>query len=56
MVLFLDDNNYIIRKKGFKYYCELCDFGVLSKSLYDKHIETITHKNILNIIKSCHLK
>jgi hypothetical protein len=55
-------NNYLVhklnnhstkeeRKKEYKYYCEYCDFGVLSKSLYAKHIETITHKNILEIIK-----
>ena len=55
-------NNYLVhklnnhstkeeRKKEYKYYCELCDFGVLSKSLYEKHIETITHKYILEIIK-----
>ena len=43
------------RKKEFKYYCELCDFGVLSKSLYDKHLETSTHKNILEAIKN-HVK
>jgi hypothetical protein len=42
------------RQKEYKYYCELCDFGVLSKSLYDKHIETSTHKNIIEILKKSH--
>ena len=37
------------RKEQYKYYCELCDFGVLSESLFEKHKETKTHLNIINI-------
>jgi len=39
------------RKKEYKYYCELCDFGVFGKSLYDTHLETSTHKNIIDVLK-----
>ena len=28
------------RKKEFKYYCELCDFGNFSKGLFKLHMET----------------
>ncbi len=56
-------NNYMVhklnkhstteeRKCGYKYYCELCDFGVFSQSLYNKHLETETHKNIIKILSS----
>jgi len=27
------------RKKGFKYYCEACDIGNFSKSLFKLHTE-----------------
>jgi len=53
-------NNYIVhklnnhstkeeRKEQYKYYCELCDFGVLSESLFKKHEETKSHLNIIEI-------
>ena len=32
------------RKLEFKFYCEACDFGVFTKSSYDKHLKTKTHK------------
>lgn len=28
------------RKKEFKYYCEVCDFGNFSKGLFKLHMET----------------
>lgn len=34
------------KKKGFKYYCESCDFGVFVKSMFDKHLATNKHKMI----------
>ncbi len=35
------------RKKGFKFYCEYCDFGVFSEDLYNNHIETPKHKKFI---------
>ena len=32
------------RKDKFKYYCEICDFGTMAKSLYDKHNNSQKHK------------
>ncbi len=32
------------RKQGFKFYCEFCDFGVMTKSLFNTHLDTMTHK------------
>jgi hypothetical protein len=32
------------RKEQFKYYCDLCDFGVFTLSCFDQHKETIKHK------------
>lgn len=37
------------RENQYKYYCKLCDFGVLSKSLYEKHLQTKTHINIIEV-------
>ena len=34
------------RKKDFKYYCEACDFGNFSKSLFKLHLEA-KHSNNL---------
>lgn len=31
------------RKKEFPYYCELCDYGIFSKDLFDKHLLTKRH-------------
>ena len=31
------------RKKHFKYYCDKCDFGVFTESLFNKHIQTKSH-------------
>lgn len=31
------------RKKSFKYYCTICDFGVFTESLYKKHVSTKSH-------------
>jgi hypothetical protein len=55
-------NNYLVhklnkhstkedRKKEYKFYCELCDFGILSKTSYNKHLDSLTHKNIVEILK-----
>jgi hypothetical protein len=37
------------RKNNFTYYCKLCDFGTLSKSLFDTHNDTKKHKNIYKL-------
>lgn len=40
-------NNHLTkeeREKEFLFYCKTCDFGVFTKSCYDKHIETKKHK------------
>lgn len=31
------------RHGKFKFYCEICDFGVFVKSAFDKHIKTKKH-------------
>ena len=31
------------RKKEFKYYCEICDFGVFTESSLEKHKLTLRH-------------
>ncbi len=33
------------KKDNSKYYCELCNFGTFTKILYERHCETIKHKN-----------
>ncbi len=38
------------RKEKFKYYCDKCDFGVFTESLYNNHLATNRHKRINNII------
>lgn len=37
------------RKKEFKYYCELCDFGVFAETIFNIHKESKVHKKILEI-------
>ena len=32
------------KKKQFTYYCECCDFGILSESRYNNHLKTKKHK------------
>lgn len=32
------------RRDKFKYYCDICDFGVFTESLYNKHIGTKKHE------------
>jgi hypothetical protein len=42
------------REKEFKYYCKICDYGTVSKDLYEKHeksqkhIKYIIRHNIIN--------
>ena len=36
------------RKKGFKYYCEVCDTGRASKKEIETHLKTNKHKNMIN--------
>lgn len=31
------------KEKEFKYYCKICDFGVFTESMYNKHLETTKH-------------
>ncbi len=38
------------RKEKFKYYCEYCDFGNFIKSIYDNHLETAKHAQIIDIM------
>ena len=35
------------REKGFKYYCKNCDYGTVSKDLYDNHINTNKHQKAI---------
>jgi len=32
------------KKKGFKFYCEVCDYGIINESKYNEHLETSKHK------------
>lgn len=34
------------KKKKFKYYCDVCNFGSFGKTYYNKHINTKKHKNM----------
>ncbi len=31
------------REKEFKYYCKNCDYGTISKDLFEKHLKTEKH-------------
>lgn len=32
------------REKGFKHYCKICDYGSISKDLFERHLNTDRHK------------
>jgi hypothetical protein len=32
------------RREKYKYYCEYCDMGVFTESMFKKHLETLIHK------------
>lgn len=32
------------RKQGFLFYCDICDFGAFSESIFEKHKNTEKHK------------
>ena len=32
------------RKKKFKFYCDACDFGVFTQSLFNTHLKTKRHE------------
>ena len=36
------------RKNQFKYYCEICDFGVFTESSFEKHKNSLKHKRLNN--------
>ena len=38
------------QKEKFTYYCDYCKWGVLYKSQYDNHLESIKHKNQLKYL------
>jgi hypothetical protein len=35
------------RKKKFKYYCDVCDFGAFAETIYNNHFMTQKHKNFV---------
>lgn len=39
------------RKKEFKFYCDICDFGAFYQDLYEIHINTEKHKKIIKRLK-----
>jgi hypothetical protein len=39
-----------IRKKEFKFYCELCDFGTFSKDINNNHLNSKKHLKYMNRI------
>ncbi len=41
---FNEHSNKKERKEGFKYYCEICDFGIFSKDIYSVHVNSEKHK------------
>jgi len=45
-------DNAVNRKKSFKFYCECCDFGVFTKSSFDKHLETLLHQKKITFSKN----
>jgi hypothetical protein len=34
------------RERGFKYYCNICDYGTFSDTFYEKHLETYRHQRL----------
>ena len=38
------------RKLKFNHYCEICNYGTFSKSLYDKHTKSLKHINVTNYV------
>lgn len=40
------------RKKNFKFYCEICDIGAMTKRSYDAHLSTVKHKLVEQYAKS----
>lgn len=36
-----------VRQKEFKYYCQVCDYGTISKDTFAKHNETNRHKTMI---------
>jgi hypothetical protein len=38
------------KKKGFKYYCEKCNYGINNELKFKEHLETKKHKIRINII------
>lgn len=32
------------KKSNFKFYCELCDYGIINEKKYNEHLETTKHK------------
>jgi hypothetical protein len=39
-----------VRKLKFTYYCELCNVGVFSKVMFEKHLATKSHARVHGII------
>ncbi len=37
-------STYEEREKGFKYFCKICNYGIFSKELFEKHENTTKHK------------
>ena len=40
------------RKSGYKYYCDVCDFGVFAKKLFDNHLKTNKHNKKIKFEKT----
>lgn len=38
------------RKKGYKFYCDLCNIGYMDNQKYTHHLTTQSHKNIYSIV------
>lgn len=40
------------RINQYKYYCKTCNFGVMSESLYNTHLNTKKHKYLTKLTKN----
>jgi hypothetical protein len=45
----LSQHSTLEEKKQHKYYCEVCDQVFFCKLYYEKHINSVRHKNIIKI-------
>ena len=38
------------KKKGYKFYCDICNIGYMNSSKYNHHLTTSSHQNVQSIL------